>query len=156
MFVKKGEEKFFLNHLNQQQRVLEWGSGESTYQIARYVKEVISIEHQKEWYNKINRRRSPNVMIYLAEPDLPYVEGGDDGTYDEFKTYINLPIDKGCFDVILIDGRARVECAKICHKIGNENTLIFIHDFEREEYHVVLEFLEPVKSCNGMILLKLK
>ena len=53
MFTTKKEEEFFLNKLNKNHRVLEWGSGESTFQISKLVKEIVSIEHQKNWFNKI-------------------------------------------------------------------------------------------------------
>ena len=148
MFTNKREEEFFMNHLNNDQKVLEWGSGESTIQISIRGKEIISIEHQSQWFDSIMQRKPDNVYLYLGKPNLPYREGGHDGTYEEFKDYCDFPLDKGPFDIILIDGRARVKCAENALKLCHEKTLIFIHDFDRVDLHVVCDFLEKI-SCQG-------
>ena len=103
MFTNKREEEFFMNHLNNDQKVLEWGSGESTIQISNRVKEIISIEHQSQWFDSIMQRKPDNVYLYLGKPNLPY---------------------------------------------RDEKTLIFIHDFDRVDLHVVCDFLEKI-SCQG-------
>lgn len=156
MFTNTKEQEFFLSHLQPQYRVLEYGSGYSTNEIAQYVKEIISIEHQHEWYNTLINQIPENCTLILSPPNLPYIEGGHDGTYDEFKNYIESPLDKGVFDIILIDGRARTSCASVCKTISHSDTLIFIHDFQRPEYQEALNYLELIDIIDTMAKFKIK
>lgn len=156
MFTNINEEKFFLKHLSKNHKVLEYGSGQSTIQIADLTKEVVSVEHQEAWFNKINENRPSNCRIILAKPDLPYVEGGHCGLYNEFKTYVETPKNFAPFDIILIDGRARVACASICNILGHKDTLVFIHDFDRPEYKEALKYLQLLDSCDTMIVCKIR
>ena len=133
MFATKEEESFFISHITKNDKVLEYGSGESTSQISNRVKELISIEHQKEWFEKIKLDKTENSQIYLVEPNLPYSEGNHCGTYEEFRDYIEFPIKYGPYDVILIDGRARVHCASI-----------------RKEYEPINDYLELVEQVGTM------
>lgn len=159
MFTNKSEKDFLFSHLNQEQKVLEYGSGESTIEISKEVKSVLSIEHQKEWYEKILQKISSNVNLILKEPNLPYKEGGHCGTYEEFRDYVEYPLNHGPFDLIFIDGRARVSCASICKKISHDNTIIFIHDFDlknRKEYEPILDYLNILDFCDTMYKFEIK
>ena len=158
MFTQKTEEDFFMNHINNDSLVLEYGSGISTNEIAKKCKFITSIEHQEDWYNKLKNQLLPNCEIILKTPDLQFTEGlfGIDGTYDEFKSYVNAPMGKGPFDIILIDGRARVSCASITKSISHDDTIIFIHDFDRAEYQEVLSFLDLLEKVGTMAKFKFK
>lgn len=156
MFTEKNEEEFFFNEINENSKVLEYGSGVSTTEIANKCKTILSIEHQENWYNKMKNEIPNNCELIFKNPDLPYIEGSDCGTYEEFKSYIEAPINNGPFDVILIDGRARVSCASICHKMSHENTIVFIHDYHREEYQEALNYLELINQVGTMAKFKVK
>lgn len=156
MFTQKNEEEFFFNEINKNSKVLEYGSGISTTEIANKCKTILSVEHQENWYNKMKNEIPNNCELIFKSPDLPYIEGGHCGTYEEFKSYIEAPINNGPFDVILIDGRARVSCASICHKISHENTIVFIHDYHREEYQEALNYLELINQVGTMAKFKVK
>lgn len=43
----------FLKYLNSSDIVFEWGSGGSTYNFCKYVKEYYSVEHDLNWYNNV-------------------------------------------------------------------------------------------------------
>ena len=156
MFTQKNEEDFFMSHINENSLILEYGSGISTNEIAKKCKSILSIEHQEEWYNKLKPQLLDNCEIILKTPDLPYVEGGHCGTYDEFKSYIEAPLGKGPFDIILIDGRARVSCASITKSLSHDNTIIFIHDYDRPEYQEALNYLELIDQVGTMAKFKIK
>jgi|LakMenEpi03Aug12_release.lakeMendotaPanAssembly.Ray.scaffolds.fasta_scaffold323970_3 hypothetical protein len=156
MFTTNEEKNFFMSHIDGTKKVLEYGSGSSTIQIGKKCKFIVSVEHQENWYNKINIELPSNAEILFRLPSLPYIEGGHDGTYDEFKSYVEAPLGKGTFDVILIDGRARVSCASIAHKLSNDKTVIFIHDFDRPEYQEVLNYLEYMEQIGTMAKFILK
>lgn len=156
MFTQKNEEDFFMNHIKNDLIVLEYGSGVSTKEIAKKCKFIISIEHQENWYNQLKKELPTNCELILKTPDLPYVEGATCGSYDEFKSYIESPLNKGPFDIILIDGRARVSCASICKRLSHDNTIIFIHDFDRAEYQEALNYLDLIDKVGTMAKFKLK
>jgi len=160
------EQEFFLSHLTKDMRVLEYGSGASTLAIAPLVKEVISIEHNTDWYNDTKSKMPGNVKLFMVpcnkEPDPSY----DDGTLDDFKDYVVHPTSFAAeqpFDVIFIDGRARVACAEVCKFLGHRNTLVFIHDFNhpeekwrRPEYYAVEKYLERMDGVFTMWKFKIK
>jgi hypothetical protein len=150
MFTDKLEEDFFLSHLKNHHKVLEYGSGESTLEISKIVKSLVSIEHQQVWFDKISPSIPTNCKLILSLPDKKYIEGGHCGTYEQFETYINSPIQYGPYDIILIDGRARIECSKICNKLSHEDTIIFVHDWHREEYHEICKYLHLIEVKNTM------
>lgn len=157
MFTNKAEETFFMSHINKDSIVLEYGSGESTSEIAVKCGSIVSMEHQKKWYNKNIRIVPKNCELILKKPNnLNYKEGGDCGSYDDFKDYIETPLTKAPFDIILIDGRARVACASICKQLGHKDTLVFIHDFERVEYKKALKYLELITMVGNMAKFKIK
>ena len=156
MFTQKNEEDFFMSHISNDSLVLEYGSGVSTKEIAKKCKLITSIEHKEDWYNKLKNELPSNCELILKTPDLPYIEGGHFGTYDEFKSYVEEPLDKGPFDIILIDGRARVSCSSICHKMSHENTIVFIHDYHREEYQESLNYLKLMDQVGTMGKFKVK
>lgn len=153
MFMPKDEENFFLKHLKSNHKVLEYGSGESTKQIAERVESVLSIEHQKSWYEKVSKEVPNNAEIVLVEPNFPHT--GGDGSYEQFKNYIEYPIGKGMFDIILIDGRARPWCTSICKKISHKNTIVFVDDFNtgeitRREYKLAYYYLNELEHCGRL------
>lgn len=156
MFTEIDEELFFLSHLNDEMNVLEFGSGDSTIEIANRCKKITSVEHQKQWYDYLINKIPSNCNLILKEPNLKYVEGISDGSLEEFFDYVNCPVSLGPFDIILIDGRARVECCSISSKLTHKDSLIFVHDFERPEYQPCLNFLELIETKGRMAKFRLK
>lgn len=151
MFNNKAEEEFLFSHLNNEMSVLEWGSGGSTVAIANRVKEIYSVEHDVNWYRKMLRVIPKNVNYYFIKQNK---DSKGDGTFEEYKDYINIAksFDKN-FDLIFIDGRARVECAKVAVNLLKPEGLILIHDIfnpnptcDRPEYYEVLNFLEVING----------
>lgn len=143
--------------------MLEWGSGGSTVTFSQKVKEYYSIEHVKDWYEKVDKfleekDYKSKVFNYLIEPDLPRTIPTK---YDEFKTYIEFvgTLNKK-FDIVLIDGRARVDCAKYVIPYLNENAVVFVHDyFPRSHYYEITNLyvrIDAVTSGQSIAAFKLK
>jgi len=190
MFAYTGENKYFKDHLDKTYKVLEWGSGLSTPQIADRVAFLVSIEHNAEWYEKIRKNMAvskksyDNCKLLLRPPtkggkgesvNIYWGEGPRKGQlktragqnhYEDFKEYVDAPLNDGPFDIILIDGRARVACASKCHLLGHKDTLVFIHDFTtsdspyynpgRDYYSKSLEYLEYIENYMTMAKFKIK
>lgn len=165
MYASEPETKFFLRHLKKTHKVLEWGSGQSTLEIVDKVKLLVSIEHNPQWYAQIKTelsKRDNHRFQYLLRPPSAPEEHGENH-YTNFKEYVDAPLDEGPFDVILIDGRARVACASKCALLGHKNTLVFFHDFnlakevdDRGYYNKSLQYLEHIESVEYMAKFKIK
>lgn len=138
------------------QRVFEWGSGESTLFFLSLGAEVISIEHDAEWYGKIGER-----LFQLSMEDchvVPYHDGtiGSNPANPihyksastelgevNFKKYASI-IDayKGSkFDLILVDGMARASCLYHAASHVAENGCIILDNAERDYYMQNVAFL---------------
>ena len=135
MMTTPEEEDFFLSHININSSVLEYGSGASTLQIARRAGYVVSVEHNKEWYDKAaNGEQYRNMTVLYAQQNKEMPNGYSDGSDEEFYDYVRAPWGFLTFNVVLIDGRARMACVRHLvenqeHYFGSVGTpTIFIHD----------------------------
>lgn len=116
-------EKFLTPTMN----VFEWGSGGSTIFIAPRVNQIISIEHDQEWYQRIQKevekRNLKNVQLILQPPDqsptgqqqpTPFNFYSSDENFAgySFEKYVKVIDDFSdqSFDLIIADGRARMSC----------------------------------------------
>ncbi|MCZ6672242.1 MAG: class I SAM-dependent methyltransferase [Verrucomicrobia bacterium] len=77
--------------------VLEYGSGNSTLWWASRVRNIVAIENNKTWYEEIREQLPENASIHLFEEKEDYISG------------VSSLDDK--YDVIVIDGSHRNECA---------------------------------------------
>jgi hypothetical protein len=79
--------------------VFEYGSGASTLWWANRVQEVVSCEHDREWYERLLPLVPKNVTLRHA----PLQRGGE---------YCRVVAEQpGRYDIVVIDGRDRVNCA---------------------------------------------
>ncbi len=126
-------------------RVLEWGCGYSTLYYPKMLGDGgswLSVDHNQHWVEKIERRNeNPIVSIHYVEPENPeWTDEFRDGGYSDLTGYIEFPTDRGKFDLILVDGRARKECLIKAKELVAENGIVILHDANRVSYH------EPLKA----------
>jgi hypothetical protein len=118
---------FISGRINKTMNLFEYGSGYSTLFYSSFVNKVISVEHELEWYNKIKETMPKNVTLILKE--LKY--GGE--------------YSQACkgekFDIIIVDGRDRVNCCIQSINSIKENGVIVLDDSERAEYKEGRDFL---------------
>ena len=96
---------------------------------AKRVKEVISVEHNKEWYQIVNSTKPSNVKLIQTESD---------SVTDYVGYFSNL---KEKVDVIIVDGLHRNECLINSINKLSENGVIIFDDSERIEYKLGKDFL---------------
>ena len=86
-------------------------------------------------------KKIPNVVYHSVPVEWdPLVPA--DGDYEEFKDYVEYPKSLNRqFDVVWVDGRARVACAfsVIRNNLLKPNGVVIIHDWERKHYKEVLK-----------------
>ncbi|PAW92153.1 FkbM family methyltransferase [Mucilaginibacter sp. MD40] len=122
---------FIKDKLSKQLSIFEFGSGNSTYFYAKYAGSVVSVEHDKQWFDKIVQSgKKP------ANAEMIYCELVRDGEYCRAP----LKLDKK-FDIIIVDGRDRVNCCKKGIEALSENGIMVLDDSEREAYKEAVDFL---------------
>ena len=144
----------FLNrHMHQNVEIFEYGGGGSTLFFLNRAKRVITVEHDPVWFDLIRDNIRPNKSNRwqgnLIEPECPVITAGLDKSMPSdcysgvskfqnatFKSYSHF-IDNfsdACFDMILIDGRARTSCLyKAIDKVKSGGYLI-LDNSERSYY----------------------
>jgi hypothetical protein len=120
---------FIDKRINKQHTIFEFGSGNSTYFYAKYAGIVVSVEHDKKWYDKIVGRKPENSEMIFCE----LIRGGD---------YCQMPTKlEEKFDIIIVDGRDRVNCCKHAVDALSPNGVVVLDDSERDHYKGGIEFL---------------
>jgi hypothetical protein len=121
---------FIKDRLNKQQTVFEYGSGSSTLFYARRVSRVVSVEHDENWFNKIVSSKPENADMIFTK-----LEKG--GEYSKKAAILGEQ-----FDIIIVDGRDRVNCCKeSIHALSPQGVLV-LDDSERSEYEEARIFLK--------------
>ena len=122
---------FIKERINKQHTVFEFGSGNSTFFYAKYAGKVVSVEHDNAWLNKINKSDKKTT-----NSELIYCELHRDGDYCRMPLKLNQK-----FDIIIVDGRDRVNCCKQSVNGLTPNGVVVLDDSERESYKEGVEFL---------------
>ena len=120
---------FIKSRLNKQHTVFEFGSGNSTFFYAKYAGLVVSVEHDKEWFDKIYKDKPENSELIFCE----LVRDGD---------YCRVPVKlEEKFNIIIVDGRDRVNCCKQAVDAIADNGVIVLDDSERDFYKEGIDFM---------------
>ena len=128
-------------------RVFEYGSGASTVWLARRADRVESVEHDLRFAAEVRDLVDglDNVVLHEVPATTTeaqaVVRSGRHGQTDlDFGAYVRA-IDRvgGRFDLVVIDGRARVAC--LHHALDHlaEDGLVVFDDVRRRRYRTVME-----------------
>ena len=119
---------FLSSRLNNQIRLFEFGSGYSTLFYAKYVSQVTSVEHEEMWFEKVKEltAKQANAKVLL----IPL--------HKNYSSYIQGVEDK--FEVIVVDGRERVDCALNAYQALAPNGVLILDDSNREDYIPIWDF----------------
>ncbi len=124
-------------------KCFEWGCGQTTLHVMRRCSfaEWISIENNKIWFDDLNQKLAKHAshkLIYAPPSDttkgkeywydMEHRNPHDVGKY--FQRYINA-IKPYSPDVILIDGRARLQCLDASYDYIAYEGIAVIHDAHR-------------------------
>lgn len=113
--------------LNKDLRMFEYGAGFSSLYFAERVKEVVSIEYDKAWEEKLR-----DLLKHCTNHKLIVESVGD--------AYINAAkSENSLFDLILVDGRERVACFESGIAALTKQGVIILDDSDREEYQSAFE-----------------
>jgi hypothetical protein len=97
----------YLNTLSfRDKRVLEFGSGNSSIYWSERCFDLVSVEHNQDWFEKVKNRKQQNQRLILKNKDKNYAVLDESGFNNKF-------------DVVIIDGVMRPDCARNVSKLIN-------------------------------------
>jgi hypothetical protein len=120
---------FIANRLLPTFNIFEFGSGNSTLYYGKKVATVDSVENDLFWYNKIKGTMPQNVSLFYCE-----VHNG--GEYCKY-----AGSTQKSYDLVIVDGRDRVNCCKESIKALSPNGVLVLDDTERVDYKEGIEFM---------------
>jgi precorrin-6B methylase 2 len=124
----------FINFLSKRLKddfiLFEYGSGASTSYFSKKVQTVVSVEHDEQWFNLV-KTNLPNNVTLIFEPL------NTNGTYCRLIHQFNNK-----FDIVLVDGRDRVNCIKESISKLSERGIIILDNSNRERYNEIFEWME--------------
>lgn len=144
---------FLEKNLTKEMHVFEYGGGGSTLFFASKVKELVTVEHNKEWFEGLRNKMNENTAIkwtgyFIEAESTPSTKGlaisnpehyySEDVSFRDkiFKKYASV-IDQypdQHFDVILIDGRVRPSCLQHSLSKVKINGLLILDNSDRTYY----------------------
>lgn len=114
--------EFLKDRLKSDLHLFEFGSGYSTSFYARLVQTVASVEYEKSWLQFVKETAPKNVKLIYKEKDI---DGG----------YCRVVHSTGQqYDIIIVDGRDRVNCIKQSIKALSERGVVLLDDSQRDRY----------------------
>lgn len=146
--------------------IFEWGSGGSTLYWLKRGANVVSIEHDQEWYNKVKSNLITNEKIDYqlikpeynefsksidySHPDNYISSESPEYNFNKYVSYIDKFEDE-YFDVILIDGRARPSCIKHAVDKLKCDGILIIDNSDRDYY-----FTNTIQYLKDFTLIRYK
>lgn len=128
---------------------LEWGSGLSTQLLndlaARRGGFVVTVENNPEYLAGVAGALTKPELVEAIAADLTGPMRGQEFADPEL-AYSTVPLARGMdFDVVLIDGRRRLECSYTALLMTHANSLVILHDYRRARYQAIGAFYDTVE-----------
>ncbi len=114
--------------LNKNLSLFEFGSGYSTLFYEKLVRDVTSVEYDRDWFDLIKEKTSENVSLLHREKDIDGIYCRAIGEFDKK------------FDVVIVDGSDRVNCVKQGIERLSEIGVIILDDSSRERYSEAIDY----------------
>lgn len=121
--------RFLEPRLSGSMSVFEYGAGNSTLWWAARVASVESCEHDREWFERTRERLPSNARVTHHALET-------DGAYSRAAVASGRR-----YDIIVIDGRDRIHCARNCLPALEDNGVILWDNSEQDEYREGLDLL---------------
>ena len=138
---------FLKKNIKKNTFILEFGSGNSTIFFSKLTKNLFSVEHNKDWYNKIKNKLENDVTYILKSIDYISRPPINKTFYncDTIEQLLGQSIPDGYFDIIIIDGIDRVNCAYESINKLKKNGILVLDDSNRIENPASDGSYEPIK-----------
>jgi hypothetical protein len=129
-------------NLPPQPRVFEFGGGGSTLWLEDLGAKVTVAEHDREWHAQLAAALTPRTTLLFRPPQKSgtVTSAVVPGFFDAYAAAIDGEPD-GSFDLVIVDGRARVECVRHVMPKVRPSGLLILDDTERARYEPAAETL---------------
>jgi hypothetical protein len=121
--------QFLEERLTSDLSLFEFGSGNSTNFYAALVKDVISVEIDKQWYDHVKKTMPSNVSLILFDP----------GSGESYCEIAGRQDHK--FDAIVVDAQDRVECLMQAPAALTDRGVIILDDSHPDDHAQAIAFL---------------
>lgn len=163
--------KIFDELLTKEMVGFEYGSGKSTLFFSKKLKSLVSVEHNKEWYNLVSDHLKERSITHV---DYQFIPADDHLSINKIEFHQKFNLKEGelkimhryyhyfqfirkypeaYFDFIIVDGRARVECSLNAIDKLKPGGMLVLDNSERRRYkpvHKVLKNWQKVYTTNGL------
>lgn len=112
--------------------LFEWGAGNSTKWYAARCEKVVSVEHNEDWFIRVNQEKEKNSEISFI-PLGPMYWNAIAGFAPDF---------------VVIDGRHRKRCAEAVSRLPNKPAAILWDDAQREWYQCSMGLFDDYKRID--------
>lgn len=110
---------FLDSRLNKELTLFEYGCGFSSIWYCSKVKQVTSVENNRQWSEKVERMLPSNGQVVFREDPNNFVKAID---------------QVGKVDVIVVDGLVRKECYQYASSFLTDRGVIIADDSERDDF----------------------
>jgi precorrin-6B methylase 2 len=114
--------EFIKRRVKPEMSVFEYGSGGSTRWWANLVSHVVSVEHDRQWFEKLSAMKCANIELF----QIDLINGGEYSK--KIAQYENQ------FDIVVVDGEDRVNCIKHCLGALTESGVVIVDNSDRSQY----------------------
>ena len=149
----------FLSFLTKDTIYFETGSGCSSIIAKYFAKKSYAVEGCKKWYEKgIQNGLKDNLIFHDLKPDNPeWSYPGKNSTIEDWKPYFQSYKKSYNADVILIDGRFKVATALDIFDKINEDTIVFLHEYQwRPSYFIIEKYYQYIYHWDYLTAFKKK
>ena len=139
---------------------LEWGSGLSTQLLNDLVVRrggfLVTLDDNPEYLAGVAGALSHRDVVEAIPADLRGRIRGQEHE-DRELAYSTAPLARGAdFDLVLIDGRRRLECSFSALLMAHEKSLVVLHDYRRARYQAVAAFYDTLELGNQFRVMRPK
>jgi hypothetical protein len=144
-------------HTGSVRRLLEWGAGDNTAIMAgfahmRGAELLLSIDHRAEYLRAVIEQLPRYAFLHARFIDAEELsETGSDIDI----AYVAYPSLLGVsFDIIVIAGRWRMECAMLARTMLEPGGIVVFHDWKHRRYEPLQELFEVVEESREYLVLR--
>jgi hypothetical protein len=144
-------------HAVSARRLLEWGAGENTAIMAgfahmRGAELLLSIDHRAEHLRRIVEQLPRYTFLhprFIDAEELSETGPDSDIAYIAYPSMLDIT-----FDIILIAGRWRMECAMLARTLLHPSGITVFHDWKHGRYEPLRELFEVVEESKEFLVLR--
>lgn len=158
---------FLKSHVTDNSKIFEYGGGGSTLFFVKRAAEVITVEHDKEWFDLLSQIIIDKKYSNWEGEFIPYQKGNivpnpdnanplhyssqdrEGYNFKEYASFIDNFTDN-YFDIVLVDGRSRASCVK--HSLNKIKSGGFLILDNSDRTYYLEQLIEIVENSFELII----